>query len=81
MSFYSADIFISLGLDSKTWAVYATIMVAFVETVMHGFTAVFIDKWGRRILLIVGMLGMSFSCFVLAITRIFSVSNLTIYFK
>lgn len=71
--FYSADIFISIGLDSQTWAVYGSILIALVETIMHGITMFIIDQWGRRLLLIIGMLGMSFCCFVLAVTRIFSV--------
>jgi MFS family permease len=73
VSFYSAEIFKDIGLEEKTWAVYASILVTFVETVMHGLTMFLIDRTGRRFLLIMGMIGMSVCCFALAVVRIVSV--------
>lgn len=73
MSVYSTPIFISIGLDSKTWAVYATIFVTFIEVVTHIVTMFLIDKVGRRFLLLLSMSGMSLSCFVLAITSLLTV--------
>ncbi|CAF0739741.1 unnamed protein product [Brachionus calyciflorus] len=72
--FYSAEIFTKIGLEETTWALYASILIALVETIMHGVCMFFIDSKGRRILLLSGMIGMSASCFVLAITRIFAES-------
>jgi hypothetical protein len=73
VSFYSAQIFIAIGLDETTWALYASILIALVETIMHGVCMYLIDLKGRRFLLIGGMIGMSVCCFVLAVIRIFSV--------
>ena len=66
---YSTQIFISLGLEENSWAVYAAIFLSFVETVMHVVSMFLMDKKGRRFLLLVGLSGMSLSCFILALTR------------
>ena len=70
---YSTDIFISLGLEKKTWAIYASILLSTVETIAHLFVMFVIDWKGRRFLLVCGMAGMSVSCFVLGLTSIFLV--------
>ena len=70
--FYSTIIFKSIGLDEDTWAVYAAILIALVETIVHVFTMFLIDLKGRRFLLMSGMIGMGLSCFCLALTRLFS---------
>ena len=73
VSFYSAEIFKVIGLDASTWAVYASILVTLVETIMHGVCMFLIDLKGRRFLLMIGMGGMSVCCFILAVVRIVSV--------
>lgn len=73
VSVYSTPIFISLGLEAKTWAVYATMFVTFIEVLAHMVTMVLIDKVGRRILLIISMTGMSIGCFILAVTSLLKV--------
>lgn len=78
--FYSAEIFIKIGLEETTWALYASILIALVETIMHAVCMFFIDWKGRRFLLLWGMSGMALSCFILAITRIFSVVKFTLIF-
>lgn len=55
-------------------AVYGTILIGVVQVIMTFVSLALIERAGRRILLLVGIWGMSFFCFALAITRIFGVS-------
>lgn len=71
---YSTEIFIGIGLEEKTWAIYAAIFLSFVETVAHVLVMWIIDLKGRRFLLLFGLIGMSVSCFMLGLLRIFSVN-------
>ena len=74
--FYSTEIFTSVGLKEDTWAVYATIMLSVIQFVMTFASMGLIERAGRRILLLVGLSGMCFFSFGLAISRILSVMSL-----
>lgn len=71
---YSTEIFISIGLEEKTWAIYAAILLSLVETLAHVLVMWIIDLKGRRFLLLFGMIGMSACCLFLGVLKIFSVN-------
>ena len=71
--YYSTDIFKSIGLDSD-WSTYATLILAAIQVAMTFVSMVLVEVAGRRILLLGGLSGMSFFCFVLSIARILSVN-------
>lgn len=70
--FYSTDIFENAGLDGQ-WPIYGTIILGVVQIIMTFVCMIIVDKAGRRILLLIGMIGMCIFSFMLALTRIFSV--------
>lgn len=70
--FYSTDIFRAAGLKDL-WPVYGTIILGGVQIVMTAVCMFIIDKAGRKILLLSGMIGMSLFSFLLAVCRIFGV--------
>lgn len=70
--FYSTDIFISAGLKGN-WPVYGTIILGVVQLVMTFVCMLIIDKVGRKILLLAGMIGLAVFSFLLALCRIFGV--------
>jgi hypothetical protein len=59
--------FIGIGLDPSTWAVYATIVIDMFKVAMTVVCVLLIEKAGRRKLLITGLIGMVVSCLGLAI--------------
>ncbi len=63
--FYSTSIFNNAGFDHNT-SVYCTISLGFVQVIMTFICVVIIDRVGRRILLLIGMMGMCVSAFGLA---------------
>lgn len=75
--FYSTSIFKSIGLDGQ-WPIYATILLNAVQFVMTLVCLFIIDRAGRRILLIAGMLGMCVFSFLLSISRILAVNHLNL---
>ena len=52
------------------WPIYATIILGAVQIVMTVVCMLIVDRAGRRILLLLGMIGMSVFSFGLAITRV-----------
>ena len=66
--------FISIGLDPNTWAVYATIVIDVFKVLITIVCLLLIEIFGRRKLLISGLFGMSLSAFALAILPDISVS-------
>jgi MFS family permease len=70
--YYSTSIFKNAGLEGS-WPIYATILIGVVQVVMTLVCTFIIEKAGRKILIIIGLIGMSVSSFVLAISRIYSV--------
>lgn len=72
--YYSTAIFINIGLDKDTWAVYATIILSVVNVLMTFVSMALIDIAGRRILMIFGCFGMSFFCVLLTVSRELAVS-------
>jgi sugar porter (SP) family MFS transporter len=75
---YSTRIFISMGLEADTWAIYAAILLSSIETICHFLCMFIIDLTGRRILLLIGLSGMSLCCFVLGLIQIFIANQLWI---
>ena len=73
---YSTRIFISIGLDAKTWAIYAAIFLSAIETLCHFLCMFIIDLTGRRVLILVGLASMSLCCFVLGLIQIFIINQL-----
>jgi len=67
--FYSTSIFVNIGLDEDTWAVYATIILSAVNVLMTFVSMTLIDVTGRRVLMIIGCFGMSFFCVLLTVSR------------
>lgn len=87
VTFYSTDIFRSAGLDGD-WPVYATIILGVVQLVMTIVCMFIVDRAGRKLLLLIGMIGLAVFSFGLALCRIFAVSknyqyinSLKLYFK
>lgn len=87
VTFYSTDIFKSAGLDGS-WPVYATIILGVVQLVMTIVCMFIVDRAGRKLLLLIGMIGLAVFSFGLALCRIFAVSKnyhyincLKLYFK
>ncbi len=76
IAYYSTNMFISIGLDAKTWAVYATIIIDIFKVSITVVCMFLIEIAGRRKLLIVGLTGMSFFSFALAIFPAVTVSLL-----
>lgn len=72
MVFYSTEIFKNAGLKDL-WPVYATIVLGVVQIIMTFVCMLIVDKAGRKILLLLGMVGMSVFSFSLAICRIYGV--------
>ena len=64
--FYSTNIFKSSGLVGQ-WPIYASISLGGVQVIMTIVCLFIVDKAGRKKLLFVGMIGMMFSAFSLAI--------------
>ena len=69
--FYSTSIFSNAGLKDQ-WPVYCTILLGVVQVIMTFVCMVIIDKAGRKILLLIGMIGMCISAFGLATASILS---------
>ncbi|RNA10267.1 solute carrier family facilitated glucose transporter member 1-like [Brachionus plicatilis] len=69
--FYSTGIFKNAGLEGE-WPIYGTIILGAVQIAMTFVCMAIVDRAGRRILLLTGMIGMCISSFMLALTRIFS---------
>lgn len=63
--FYSTSIFKNAGFKDQ-WPVYCTILLGVVQVIMTFICVIIVDKVGRRILLLIGMLGMCLSAFGLA---------------
>lgn len=63
--FYSTSIFKSAGFKDQ-WPVYCTILLGVVQVIMTFVCVLIVDKVGRRILLLIGMIGMCISAFGLA---------------
>lgn len=70
--FYSTIIFEEAGLKGS-WPIYGTIILGVVQIIMTFVCMIIVDKAGRRILLLSGMIGMSIFSFIIAITRIYGV--------
>ncbi len=64
--------FISIGLDPNTWAIYATIIIDIFKVSITFVCMILIDITGRRKLLLSGLIGMSIFSFALAIVPAFS---------
>ena len=67
IAFYSTNMFIGIGLDPNTWAVYATIVIDCFKVLITVVCLLLIEVSGRRKLLITGLSGMVVSCLGLAI--------------
>jgi MFS transporter, SP family, galactose:H+ symporter len=66
--YYAPSIFLMSGFTSNTVSILATAGVGLVNAVMTIIGLIFIDKLGRRPLLITGIIGMAFSLAALAIS-------------
>ena len=71
--FYSTDIFESVGLKGN-WPRYSTIILGIFQLIMTVFCMFTIEKIGRKKLLLIGFIGMSFSSFGLVLARVFGVN-------
>ena len=78
ISFYSAIIFEQAGLEGE-WPVRCTVLVSFAQFVMTFFCMGFIDRLGRKTLLLISLSGMGISCCGLAIFDI--ISKEVLYFS
>ncbi|MBE6448521.1 MAG: sugar porter family MFS transporter [Alphaproteobacteria bacterium] len=63
--YYTPTIFQIAGFDSHIGALYATIGIGFVNFVMTIVAIAYVDKWGRKFLLYIGLWGMLISLFTL----------------
>lgn len=73
--YYSPTIFQIAGFTSANTAILATSIVGIVNVVATAFTCLFIDKFGRRPLLLGGTVGVILSMLVLGGIFMFHVSN------
>lgn len=71
--FYSTEIFKNAGLK-EDMPIYATIVLGVVQLIMTFVCMLIVDKAGRKILLLLGMSGMSIFSFLLTICRIYGVN-------
>jgi len=69
--FYSTSIFENAGFSSSM-AVYGTIAIGIVQIIMTIICVLIVDRVGRRILLLIGMMGMCVSAFGLSAFSIIS---------
>lgn len=69
VSFYSTEIFYSAGLSGNA-PTYATILLGVIQLIMTILCMVIIERSGRRVLIVVSCIGMSFFAFALALSRI-----------
>lgn len=77
MIFYSTEIFLNADLG-ESWSNYGTIILGVLQVVMTILCLFTIEIAGRRVLLLIGTVGVSLSCFSLSIFRIFAVNYLTL---
>ncbi len=65
--YYGPFIFNELGIDSASGQIFATFLMGLVNMVMTIFMVIYVDRWGRRTLLMGGSLlsGVSLLCLVL----------------
>jgi hypothetical protein len=73
MTFYSTEVFRSVGLD-KEEAIYGTIILSVVEVFMTVVCMFIVEKAGRKILIMFGMFGMSLAWVLFTLCRIFNVT-------
>ena len=66
--FYSTDMFETALADP--WPQYTTIVLGVVQLIMTFVCLVVVDRIGRKVLLLVGTVGMCVSCFGIAIFRV-----------
>ena len=67
--FYSTDIFENIGLEGD-WPNYSTIIVSFVQLIMTIVSMMIVDLAGRKLLMLIGMIGISLFSFCLALFRV-----------
>lgn len=58
--------FSNAGLKGN-WPTYCTVIVSFAQFLMAFFVMGFIDKLGRKAIMLISLIGMGLSCFGLAI--------------
>ena len=74
MIFYSTQIFEKAKIGDE-WSNYGTLILSFLQVFMNVICLFTIELAGRRFLLMLGTIGVSFSCFMLAIFRILIIYN------
>ncbi len=74
ISLYSTDIFVRIGFDAKTWAVYGTLAVNSCKILMTFVCTILIERTGRRFLLLCGFAGMGVSSILLTFVPVLVVS-------
>lgn len=72
--FYSTSIFKSVGLTDE-WAQYGSILLNVIQVAMTFVCMVIVDRLGRRILLLAGMVGMCIFAYLMSVTSIVSEKN------
>jgi sugar porter (SP) family MFS transporter len=78
--FYSTDIFENIGLEGD-WPNYSTIIISFVQLIMTIVSMMIVDLAGRKLLMLIGMIGISLFSFCLALFRVLGQNvNIYIYF-
>lgn len=65
--YYAPSIFKVAGFQSASSSILATVGIGIVNVIATIFAILFLDRWGRRPLLLTGLTGMGISLFILSI--------------
>ena len=77
--YYSTSIYRNAGFP-EPWPIYCTIFLGMVQVIMTLLCVLIIDKVGRRILLIIGMSGMSVSAFAISLFSTLGRKVISVFF-
>lgn len=76
--YYTPKIFETVGFNSTTGAIFATIGIGIINVIITYLSTVFLDRIGRRILLLIGVGGMAICLGVLSLSYFLSLMKIEV---